>query len=252
MKFNYIPVLLLILNFHPSFAQTREVQELDSWKFMKGENDNASAINFNDTQWESVKVPHDWAIYGPFDKEIDKQTVRIVQNNEEQATEKTGRTGALPFIGTGWYRTSFEVPDFTPGKQALLAFDGAMSNAEVYVNGKNVGNWPYGYSYFYFDISQHVMPGKKNVVAVRLQNQEFSSRWYPGAGLYRKVRLIVKDKISFKHWGHFITTPFIEEGIARVNIKSQVQGENVTIRTFIRDARKVVAENVTLNASGMK
>jgi beta-galactosidase len=137
------------------------------------------------------------------------------------------------------------------GKQALLTFDGAMSNAEVYVNGKKVGNRPYGYSYFYFDISAYVQPGKQNVVAVRLENQGFSSRWYPGAGLYRKVSLIVKDKVSFRHWGHFITTPVIANGFAKVNIKSQVQGENVIIKSIIRDANgKVVAENTASQRFG--
>lgn len=245
MRFTYVTLLLILIISTGSFAQTRQTVELDSWKFFKGQNAAATSGDFDDAQWETVKVPHDWAIYGPFDKEIDKQTVKIVQNNEEQATEKTGRTGALPFIGAAWYRKTFEIPGFGEGKQALLTFDGAMSNAEIYVNGKKVGNRPYGYSYFYFDITEFIQAGKKNVVAVRLENQGFSSRWYPGAGLYRKVRLMVKDKVSFKHWGHFITTPFIEDGVARVNIKSQVQGENVVIKTTIRDAAgKVVAENI--------
>jgi beta-galactosidase len=251
MKFTCATILLLITISTCSFAQTRQIVEFDTWKFLKGDISNASNSDFDDAQWEAVKVPHDWAIYGPFDKEIDKQTVKIVQNNEEQATEKTGRTGALPFIGAAWYRKTFELPGFALGKQALLTFDGAMSNAEVYVNGKKVGNRPYGYSYFYFDITEYLQAGKQNVVAVRLENQGFSSRWYPGAGLYRKVRLMVKDKVSFKHWGHFISTPFIEQGAARVNIKSQVQGEKVTIKTTIRDGKgKIVAENTASQRFG--
>lgn len=251
MRFTGVTFLLLLLSVSFSFAQTREVKELDSWKFFKGDIANAPDAAFNDAQWEAVKVPHDWAIYGPFDKEIDKQTVKIVQNNEEQATEKTGRTGSLPFIGAAWYRKTFELPGFGGGKQVLLTFDGAMSNAEVYVNGKKAGNRPYGYSYFYFDITEFIQPGKQNVVAVRLENQGFSSRWYPGAGLYRKVRLIVKDKVSFKHWGHFITTPLISDGVAKVNIKSQVQGDNVSIKTTIRDTNgKVVAEHTASQRFG--
>jgi beta-galactosidase len=227
-----------------SAAQTRAVKELTSWKFTKGEQVLASKIDFDDSAWESVTVPHDWAIYGPFDKEIDKQMVKIVQNNEEKASEKTGRTGALPFIGVGWYRTTVNVPEFSSGKQALITFDGAMSKAEVYVNEKKVGNWSYGYNYFYFDISNYLLAGKSNVIAVRLENKPFSSRWYPGAGLYRKVCLIVKDQSSFKHWGHFITTPFISGEVAKVNVRSQVQGENLTIKTLIKDAKgNVVAEN---------
>ncbi len=225
------------------FAQTI-VKELDSWKFSKGENTAASAVGFNDVAWESVKVPHDWAIYGSFDKEIDKQVVKIEQNNEKSATEKTGRTGALPFIGVGWYRTKVTLPEFTADKQVILSFDGAMSNAQVFVNGEKVGNRPYGYSYFYFDISSYLHPGAENVIAVRLENHSFSSRWYPGAGLYRKVKVIVKNNISFKQWGQCITTPYVSTDLAKVNIRSQVQGENLTVKTIIRDAEgKVVAEN---------
>ncbi len=251
MRRIFAPLLFLFCFVNSSLAQTRQTLELDTWKFLKGDPAGASAAGFDDAHWSSVKIPHDWAIFGPFDKEIDKQTVKIVQNNEQQATEKTGRTGALPFIGAGWYRKTFEVPGAYSGKQVLLTFDGAMSNAEVYVNGKKVGNRPYGYSYFYFDISEYLLHGKQNVVAVRLENQGFSSRWYPGAGLYRKVRLMVKDKVSFKHWGHFITTPFIEHGLAKVNIKSKVQGENLTLKTIIRDAGgKVVAENTATQRFG--
>ncbi len=225
-------------------AQPRVVTGLTSWKFTRNDDLSASVPGFDDSSWQSVTVPHDWAIYGPFDKEIDKQTVRIVQNNEEQASEKTGRTGALPFTGTGWYRTTFSLPGELSSKQVLITFDGAMSNARVFVNGKEAGSRPYGYSYFWFDISNLVKPGDCNVVAVRLENLPFSSRWYPGAGLYRKVNLIVKDQTSFAHWGHFITTPFVSDETARVNIRSRVQGENLSLRTLIRDAGgNIVAEN---------
>lgn len=217
-------------------AQSREIKEMQSWKFSKGDFPGAPQTDFDDTSWPSVNVPHDWAIYGPFDKEIDKQVVKIEQNNEKVATEKTGRTGALPFIGTAWYRTTVSIPENASDKQILLTFDGAMSNAVVYVNGTKVGNWPYGYSYFYFDISDVVQKGKENVIVVRLENQAFSSRWYPGAGLYRKVRLITKDREHFQHWGHFITTPFISEDKAKVNIRSIVAGQNLRITTVIKDA----------------
>jgi beta-galactosidase len=244
MRLNFFSLLLLLICCSNLIGQTRVVMELDAWKFFKGDNDSASSINFDDTNWKQVIVPHDWAIYGPFDKEIDKQVVKIEQNNEKKATEKTGRTGALPFIGVGWYRKTIDLSAFTAEKQAILTFDGAMSNAVVYVNGQKVGNRPYGYSYFYFDISDYIVKGKENVIAVRLENQPFSSRWYPGAGLYRKVRLIIKDKVNFKQWGNSITTPFISGDMAKVTIRSQVQGENLTVKTTIRDARgNVVAEN---------
>lgn len=240
-------IFLLLLLFCAAnlFAQT-VVKNLDSWKFSKGDNESAPTVDFNDAEWETVKVPHDWAIYGPFDKEIDKQLVQIVQNNEKVASEKTGRTGALPFIGVGWYRMRLSVPEFREGKKAILAFDGAMSNAQVFVNGQRVGIRPYGYSYFYFDISAFLKKQGVNTIAVRLENQPFSSRWYPGAGLYRKVQLIVKNNESFKQWAHFITTPYVTDDVAKVNIRSLVEGENLQVRTIIRDAEgNVVAENKT-------
>ncbi len=172
------------------------------------------------------------------------QVVAITQNNEKVATEKTGRTGALPFIGVGWYRKSFEMPGFQKGKKVLLSFDGAMSEAQVYINGKKIGERPYGYSYFHFDITQFIKPEGENILAVRLENQPKSSRWYPGAGIYRKVQLIVKDEISFERWGTFITTPLIDENIAQVNIKSKVSGDDLKLVTEIFDSiGNLVASN---------
>jgi beta-galactosidase len=231
-------------------AQTM-VKEIDTWKFSRDDSPNAHRIDFDDADWETVAIPHDWAIYGPFDKEIDKQTVRIEQNNELSATEKTGRTGALPFIGVGWYRTKITLPAAGENNQVLLAFDGAMSNAEVFVNGQKVGTRPYGYSYFYFDVTSYLNRQSENVIAVKLENLPFSSRWYPGAGIYRKVQLIIKEDAHFKHWGHFITTPFISDEVAKVNIRSQVEGENLAIKTIIRDAEgNIVAENLASQRFG--
>lgn len=243
MKLNSLLVLMFIVAGN-SLAQSRIVRNIESWRFTREDNPQSSQADFDDSKWQQVVVPHDWAIYGPFDKEIDKQLVKIVQNNEQEATEKTGRTGALPFIGVGWYRTGLDLRGFEAGKQVLLTFDGAMSNAVVYVNGTKVGNRPYGYSYFYFDISKYLREGAVNTVAVRLENPAFSSRWYPGAGLYRKVQLHIKNQESFKHWGHTVTTPFITDTLAKVVLKSKVQGDNVQIHTVVRDQLgNKVAEN---------
>ena len=123
-----------------SFSQVRVVKELDSnWKFQKGYFENAFEVDFDDSKWESISVPHDWAIYGPFDKEVDKQNVAIVQNGEEIASEKTGRTGALPHIGSAWYRNKFEIQKNEIGKKVILLFEGAMCEPQVFLNGKNMG-----------------------------------------------------------------------------------------------------------------
>ena len=156
MKFTLF-VLTILLVSSSIHAQERVVTELSKgWKFSKGKKELAFQKDFKDANWETVSVPHDWAIYGPFDKEVDIQTTAIVQNGEKVATEKTGRTGALPYIGEAWYRNQFSLPNFDKSKKVLIVFEGAMSEPKVFVNGKKVGEWNYGYNYFYFDITDFV------------------------------------------------------------------------------------------------
>ena len=239
--------VLLLFTFAGIYAQERTTIELNNgWKFAKGNNEKAFENNFNDAKWQSVTVPHDWAIYGPFDKEIDKQVTAIVQNGEKVATEKTGRTGALPYIGEAWYRNQFSVPNFDKNKKVILLFEGAMSEPKVFLNGKKVGEWNYGYNFFYFDITDFLAANGKNNLAVHLSNVGESSRWYPGAGLYRKVKLIVKNKESIDQWGTFVTTPIVTDEVAKVNIKTKVTGENLRIVTKIKDAS---GNEVALNKS---
>lgn len=231
-------ISFFILLVQMAFAQVREVTELNTdWKFYKGQNEAASKQIFNDKKWQTVKVPHDWAIYGPFDKDVDKQVVAITQNGERVASEKTGRTGALPYIGEGWYRNYFDLPNYRPDQKVLILFEGAMSEPKVYVNGKKAGEWNYGYNYFYFDITKEIQAGAKNTLAVHLTNLGQSSRWYPGAGLYRKVSLIVKNQESIDQWGTYITTPHISSDFAKVNIKTKVSGDRLQLQTFIVDAK---------------
>lgn len=223
-------------------AQQTEILLDNNWKFSKGNFEQASQVNFDDSGWETVSVPHDWAIYGPFDKEVDKQVVAITQNNEKEATEKTGRTGALPHIGDGWYRTSFQLPELAAGSRVLVIFEGAMSDPEVFVNGDKVGEWGYGYAYFNLDITKAVKSGSDNLLAVHLSPKPLSSRWYPGAGLYRKVRILIQPANHFKLWETFVTTPYVSDEQAKVNIKTKVEGENLRLETEIKDAAgKVVA-----------
>lgn len=231
--------IFLFLNvgvFTISVAQVRTVTELnEGWKFSKGSQNQAFRPDFNDQSWQRVSVPHDWAIYGPFDKEIDKQVVAITQNNEKVASEKTGRTGALPYIGEGWYRRDFSTPQLKPGQKVLILFEGVMSEPKVFVNGKKVGEWNFGYNYFYFDITEQVLSVGNNLLAVHVSNMGESSRWYPGAGIYRKVSLIVKNAESIDQWGTYITTPVITENLAKVNIKTKVSGKSIRLVTEILD-----------------
>ena len=251
MKPNPYSFLFILILFNISFSQVRTVKTLDeNWKFKKGDFENAFEVPFNDSKWETVSVPHDWAIYGPFDKEIDLQNVAIEQNGEKQASEKTGRTGALPHIGTAWYRNKFSISPSDLNKKIILIFEGAMSEPEIYLNGKKVGEWAYGYSYFYFDVSQFITEGD-NTLAVKLTNRPFASRWYPGAGLYRKVSLIIKNKESINQWGSFITTPFISTTVAKVNIKTNIASDNGMLVTTIFDAEgQLVSVDTTTTLFG--
>lgn len=207
---------------------------------------NAEAPSFNDTKWETVTIPHDWAIFGPFDKNNDLQNVAVTQNFETQASLKTGRTGGLPYVGTGWYRTTFHS---TPGKQTTLIFDGAMSEARVFVNGNEACFWPCGYNSFYCDVTGLVNEdGKNNVLAVRLENRPQSSRWYPGAGLYRNVHVVTTEKIHVPVWGTQITTPFVKDEYASVCLHTTILNAGkteLTVTTDIVDADGQVVSSKT-------
>ncbi len=204
-------------------AQQRSEQLLEKgWRFTRTDSEEYSRVGYDDSKWQQVRVPHDWAIYGPFSINNDRQNVAITQDGQKEAMEHAGRTGGLPFVGVGWYRLSFEVPDFAPGKRAVLLFDGAMSQARIYVNGQEVGFWPYGYNSFHFDITDYVKEGATNELAVRLENETDSSRWYPGAGIYRNVHLIVTEDVHIPVWGTQLSTPVVSKDIARVELRTEV------------------------------
>ncbi len=187
-------LLLLLAAVVPSllWGQSRQTITIDRWAF-----------SHDSLVWEDVGVPHDWAIAGPFDKKWDLQTVAITQNGEQTATEKSGRSGALPWIGDGYYTTTVPLP--AAPTHAELLFDGAMSEPQVYVNGSDAGGWAYGYNAFRLDVTPFLVAGD-NTITVRLTNREESSRWYPGAGLYRPVTLITTGSTRLDDWGTFVYT----------------------------------------------
>lgn len=196
-----VHVVVLMLVSLSCFSQTRKVINIDSWDFSKDK-----------VEWESVSVPHDWAISGPFDKKWDLQTVAIEQNGEKKATEKSGRSGALPWIGEGHYKTKIIISKEDLKGNAMLVFDGAMSEPTVYVNGKKAGYWAYGYNAFRLDVTKLVKEGE-NTIEVDLRNLEESSRWYPGAGLYRPVSLVLTGKSHIDPWETRISTIALGEGV---------------------------------------
>lgn len=243
MKKSILICIGLIASLSLSWGQVRTQVTLEKgWKFTREDNSRASEVGFDDSSWQSVRVPHDWAIYGPFDKQNDIHRMAIVQDGQTTAIEHYGRTGGLPFTGVGWYRYRFAIPDFSKDKRVTIQFDGAMSNARVYVNGKEAGYWPNGYNTFYFDITELLnSDGQDNTLAVRLENFNEQSRWYPGAGLYRNVHLITTHKTHIPIWGTYVTTPEVTDGFARVEVKTKVeQGEGFTDENFIKLKTSIV------------
>ena len=203
-----------------TLAQPRqEVILTDGWQFQAEQEGKVQE------KWQTVRVPHDWAIAGPFDKKWDLQKVAIEQNGEKEATEKSGRSGALPWIGAGHYRRIFYIPQGC--ERAELVFDGAMSEPTVCINGQKAGYWAYGYNAFRVDITPFMKPGE-NQLDVDLLNIEESSRWYPGAGLYRPVKLVMTGKICLDEWGTFIRTLSADQNSAHVAVSSQIQPATIS------------------------
>lgn len=255
MKLSQVKYMLLLPLMWPlcGNAQVRTEQLLEKgWKFTRQDEKTFCNPDLDDWKWQSVTVPHDWAIYGPFSINNDKQLTAIAQDGQKEAMEHAGRTGGLPFVEAGWYRLDFEVPQYAKGKKCVLLFDGAMSHATVYVNGEKAGNWVYGYNAFEVDVTPYIKENGKNVLAVRLENEAESSRWYPGAGLYRNVRLVVTEDVHVPVWGTHLTTPVVNREFAKVNLLTELeipagkQMSDYRIVTELKDAKgNVVATNET-------
>lgn len=209
----------------------RSDQLLTHWQFALVQADNTIHDCCPDNMTD-ITIPHDWAISGPFDRKHDLQEVAVVQNGEKTATVKTGRSGGLPWMGKGWYKTCIATPD--KDKCYTLLFDGAMSHAHVYVNKELATYWPYGYNSFFVDITPYIQ-GDTTEIIVSLENKPQSSRWYPGAGLFRNVHLITTSQTHVPVWGTHITTPEVSTEKALVHIDVDVEGpkENILVLTTL-------------------
>lgn len=194
----------------------RNTINLKTWQFSR------DSVNY-----KPVSIPHDWAINGPFDKKWDLQFVAIEQNGETEKTEKSGRSGALPWIGRGFYKTTVDLKKLP--KTAVLEFDGAMADPHVYINGRLAGHWVYGYNAFRVDAAPYLKKGK-NEISVSLNNREESSRWYPGGGLYRPVQLVTNaDAATINPWGCYFRTESIGNGKAEVSICTNINNVDNTL-----------------------
>ena len=237
LTFALLAMLLPAIAFAQGVTQETLIKD---WKFRFGH--DYEAIQ----GWEEVTVPHDWAISGPFGSTHDVQTVAIVQNGETEATRKEGRTGGLPWVGKGCYMTDIEIAG-TVGRCYQLVFDGAMSHAQVFVNGDKVGEWPYGYNSFHIDITSSVKDGSNRIV-VLLENPDQSSRWYPGAGLYRKVRLRSSPAVHVPVWGTYVTTPKVTASEATITRDTRIyyQDQPVIQQLMVKNPNLWSPENPVL------
>ncbi len=171
-------------------------------------------VGFDDNSWEKVDLPHDWAIKGPF----------MTGSNPEVG----GGMGRLPSNGVAWYRKKLYIPASDAGKSIFLDVDGAMSYAIVWLNGKLVGGWPYGYNSWRLDLTPYVIPGGKNQLAIRLDNPNNSARWYPGGGIYRNVWLTKTSPVHVGQYGTYITTKNISKTAATINLEVTVDNNSKT------------------------
>ena len=223
-------------------AQVRQETTLtDDWQFSQDKKN-----------WQSVSIPHDWAIAGPFDKKWDLQKVAIEQNGETEATEKSGRSGALPWIGDGHYRRTLTIP--AGCEHAELIFDGAMAEPVVFINGQKAGYWAYGYNAFRVDITPFIKDGD-NLLEVDLKNVEESSRWYPGAGIYRPVTLLLTQQTHLDDWSIYVRTVSQKDGKAVLEVEGKVikpnQDMSANVALVSPDGHTAVADrDIHINGNG--
>ena len=208
----------------------------EGWKFLKSDLDYDQLPDRDDSEWEEVRIPHDWAIEGPFDREHDLQQLSVMEDGVKKDKDHTGRTGGLPVYGTGWYCKKLDIKSEEGYKINYIEFDGVMSNATVYLNGKKVGSWPYGYSSFTIDITKylnfdHINSGKgSNWLAVKVEPEPLSSRWYPGAGIIREVRRVSVNPVHVPRWGSYIQTPEVSTEQAQVEAFITVQNNTDSVK----------------------
>ncbi|MGD0341091.1 MAG: beta-galactosidase GalB [Bacteroidales bacterium] len=214
--FTFLLMGLTCLSLGQTAPRTRESFD-EGWKFIRYFNASTESVTtdrepdglqmpaLNDNAWHTVDVPHDWAIEGPFSDTL--------ENN----------TGLLPWKGIGWYRKHFTLNDADKDKRIYIDFDGAMANAKIWLNGKYVGEWPYGYTSFRLDLTPYIIIGKENLIAVRLDTKNWDSRWYPGAGLYRNVWLVKTTQVHVVYNGLYCTAPEIKKEQAALEIQAEIE-----------------------------
>jgi beta-galactosidase len=219
--------LLLMTSVAAAAEKSRVTESFDAhWQFLRNDPAGAESADFGDSQWQTVDVPHDWSIAGPF-----------------AATNKTGGGGAFLPSGVAWYRKHFTVPASQSGQCVWIEFDGVMQNSKVWINGVLLGERPFGYSSFRYDLTPQLKFGGANVVAVRCDTSaQPASRWYSGGGIYRHVRLVVANPIHVEPDGLFVSTPDVSNDKATVQIETTVVNETKAPREITVQATLVSPE----------
>lgn len=191
---------------------------LDSdWRFQKGGALKAEDPKYDDSKWRVINLPHDWSIEN------------LPNSNSPFSQEALSQVnGGFTTGGTGWYRKSFVIPEGQSSKRIVIQFDGIYMNPEIFINGSSLGSHPYGYTSFWYDITRRVKFGKQNILAIKVRNEGENSRWYSGSGIYRHVWLKILEPVHVAQWGTTITTPEVNAGSAKVNIKTQVNNQSGT------------------------
>lgn len=220
---------------HGSDATRTKNLLCEGWSFHLGDVEGAEEAAFDDSAWRVLDLPHDWSIELPFDP----------------GYPGGGSVGYLPG-GIGWYRKSFTVPEEHKGKRVFIDFDGVYMDSQVWINGHLLGRRPNGYVSFRYDLTPHLhYGGEANMLVVRANVEPNGSRWYPGAGIYRRVWLTTVNPIHIAHWGTYVTTPEVTDQEASVNLRTTIQNTSdesvdIIVKSVILDgARNRVAEATT-------
>jgi len=230
---NRFILLILLLLAGTSLYSRETINFNNSWKFYLGDPENAQTMDFDDSEWSDVSLPHDWAIDQSFDHSL------------------PANTGKLPWKGVGWYRKKFCLKPGHDGQQIYLIFDGIMAFPKVYLNGQFAGEWDYGYNSFYLNITEYVSFSDSNIIAIQADTRQHDSRWYPGAGIYRKIQMLVTDPIHTAIWGTYITSTIQDNNRAEVHITNTINNfsnadETITVtNSILGQDGKILSEKST-------
>ena len=246
MKIHLKTLLLLIILLSTVSIYCQDLYELDdsrqkinidcNWKFNLGDFPAAINFEFDDSKWRNLNLPHDWSIEGEIDK-----------NNP------TGQAGGYFPAGIGWYRKKINVPSSWQGKRISIYFEGVYMNSEVFINGKSLGVHPYGYTSFYYDLTQFINFNKENIIAVRVDNsQQINSRWYSGSGIYRHVWILVTNSVHFSQWGTVITTPGVSNKQAIIQIKTLIKNETSLPQAIVMSSQIIDKKNRAVGSNELK